>query len=198
MPRIDGSVTMALRFKLYERLGSKRNFRRVPIRGFSEWKRSAPNVAGLVFAKHVDRLAAPAAYRVVVDYRWYDGGGDVVRRAHRRSRVCHQPDTRPDLRIGAITAGETFAPGPVPYSVVVRNASPTAILEPFTVSATAAGAALAPQTVQSLGARESTTVVFNAGSCPAGSALIVTADSGHVIAESREANNSRSLPCPSA
>ena len=45
----------------------------------------------------MQNLSAPAAYRTVVRFRWLDADGAVLARSRATSRVCRQPDLRPDL-----------------------------------------------------------------------------------------------------
>jgi hypothetical protein len=91
LPREVQAATMALRFRLYQSVDGA-TFTRVAVPGFSAWTRSAPNVAGLVFDKRVNQLVAPAVYRVVVDFVWYDSDGEAVDRAHRTSKTCREPE----------------------------------------------------------------------------------------------------------
>jgi len=53
--------------------------------------------------KGVDNLQAPASYQLRVGFRWYNARGKVVRTAHRLTKICHEPDLRPNLAIGRVT-----------------------------------------------------------------------------------------------
>ena len=44
----------------------------------------------------------PGLWRARVDFRWLDEDGDVIRRARRRSGLCHQRGPLPNLRIEGI------------------------------------------------------------------------------------------------
>jgi hypothetical protein len=90
MPREVEATTMALRFKLYSSTAGA-DYRRVSVSDFSNWTRSAPNVAGFIYDKHVNQLAAGVSYRVVVDFTWRDDDGKVIDRARRTSKPCRQP-----------------------------------------------------------------------------------------------------------
>jgi hypothetical protein len=90
MPRVRDAARLAMRFDLYERRPG-RGWRRLAVPNFGRWERSATGVAGFVFDKRVQRLDAPAQYRVTVRFRWYDADGDVLRHARRTSRRCVEP-----------------------------------------------------------------------------------------------------------
>jgi hypothetical protein len=102
MPALPGTERMAMRFDLFDRE------RRVRAAGLGTWERSEPGRAGFVFTKRVEALAAPAAYRARVLFRWYDAEGRVQRRAERRTAVCRQPDPRPQLRVLAVSPGRVL------------------------------------------------------------------------------------------
>src|SRR3954454_11697542 len=117
MPRIGGAGTMAMRFDLFERQPQGR-FLAVSLPHWGVWeKTSKKGVPGFIFTKRVEQLAAPASYRAVVSFRWYDAQGRVVRRATRTSSTCVQPDWRPDLHVRRVI----FPTGSGPTRVVVRN-----------------------------------------------------------------------------
>lgn len=97
MPR-RGAARMQMRFELLQRLGASGPFKRVTVPGWGRWETAQRGRSGFVFTKRVQDLAAPAAYRAIVRFRWRNARGRVVQRAQRRSPVCHQPDPRPDLR----------------------------------------------------------------------------------------------------
>jgi len=87
MPALPGTERMTMRFSLYERVdGAWVRVRGVP--GFDRWERSERRRSGFVFAKRVEALEAGERYMARVRFRWYDGDGDVQRRAARRSRSC--------------------------------------------------------------------------------------------------------------
>ena len=92
-----GSERMQVRFSLQVREVEPPGWRRVVAEGFDQWLTSAPGVRRYSYAKTVQNLSAPAAYRTVVRFRWLDADGSVLARSRRTSRVCRQADLRPDL-----------------------------------------------------------------------------------------------------
>lgn len=91
MPPLQAARTLAVRFALEVRRGNG-PWRRTPAPTFDRWERSVPGAAGFVYEKTLMRLVAPAAYRVVVRFRWYDADGRIVRKRTRTSSACVQPD----------------------------------------------------------------------------------------------------------
>src|SRR6476620_260021 len=116
MPR-QGAAAMGMRFVLEQRVPGG-TFHRVSRAHWGVWERTArKGVPGFIFTKRVEQLSAPASYRAVVSFRWYDAKGRVVRRARRTSPTCVQPDWRPDLHVRRVI----FPTGSGPTRVVVRN-----------------------------------------------------------------------------
>jgi hypothetical protein len=191
MPAITGAVAMSMRFGL-ERLRPHdahwRRLRGVP--GFGGWENSDPGRAGFVFHKRVDGLQVPASYRAVVSFRWRDVAGRIVRRARRVTASCAQPDVRPNLVPGALTAIFDARPGLAIYKLVVRNTGRSAA-GPFSVrvgGAAADVAGLAPQ--------QQRTVVVISAVCLAGTTMLAEVDAEHVVDESRERGNEVARRCP--
>src|SRR4051812_39944718 len=105
MPAMPGAVRMEMRFDLLQRHAGTLGYARVPLPKWGQWERTERRaIAGFIFTKRVEQLAAPATYRALVRFRWFDAGGDLVRSARRESGPCHQQDPRPDLEIGSLSA----------------------------------------------------------------------------------------------
>lgn len=193
MPAITGAerLRMRMRFDL-ERLRPHdahwRRLRGVP--GFGGWESTDPGRAGFVFHKRVDGLQVPASYRAVVRFRWEDGAGRIVRRARRVSAPCAQPDIRPNLVPGALTAVFDARPGLAVYRLVVRNTGRSAA-GPFSVRV--GGAAT---DVGGLGPQQQRTVVVMSAVCLAGTTMLAEVDADHTIDESRERGNVVARRCP--
>lgn len=92
MPAIRGAVRMAMRFDLYERRAGDEDFVRRTVPTFGRWERSDKDVSGFVYDKRVEELDEAADYRTVVQFRWYDARGKVVRSSERTSYICRQAD----------------------------------------------------------------------------------------------------------
>jgi CARDB len=195
MPALPGTRRMLLRFDLFQRVSAGEGFTPARVPRWGVWQRSRAGVAGFVFTKHVNGLQAPGEYRAVVRFRWLDARGRVQRTAQRRTRVCHQPDLRPDLRALRLTA----EPGPTTdtatYRAVVANRGRGPAPE-FAVTLTASGTVLGAQRLAPLGPRSRRPLVVSAARCAPGSTLRLTVDSGAEIAEVSEADNVVEAPCP--
>jgi hypothetical protein len=89
---------MALRFELQERIRGEADFHTVIAPGFGVWQRSEPGVKIYKYVKQVTNLAAPAAYRALVRFRWLGDRGRVLKRAELRTQKCVQPTLSPQVR----------------------------------------------------------------------------------------------------
>ncbi|MGH2911350.1 MAG: hypothetical protein ACRDJ3_02620, partial [Solirubrobacteraceae bacterium] len=72
---------MALRFELQERMRGETDFHTVVAPGLGVWQRSDVGVKIYKYVKQVTNLAAPAAYRAVVRFRWVGEKGRALKRA---------------------------------------------------------------------------------------------------------------------
>lgn len=189
---IPGSVRMGLRFDLYRARHAGGRFFRVPAPRLSMWNRSGAHRASYSFAQEVKGLGAPAVYEMRVGFRWYSRTGRVLLTRYRATKLCHQPDRRPDLQVSSVTAD---AQNPTHYEAVLTNTGLTAA-GPFSAVLRSRGQPLFGQTVplaSGLAAGESVTVGFDGPACgPGDTAPVVVVDSGDEVRESREGNNRRS------
>jgi CARDB len=190
MPTQDKTASMAMRFDLFERTPQAQGFDHVALAKWGIWERTTKaGVPGFIFAKRVDQLAAPAAYRAVVSFRWYDSAGKVLRSERRVSPVCRQPDPRPDLHVKRVTFDSGKA------HVVVRNRGRSAA-GAFDVSATVADGPGISRTVNGLPQAAQTTLTFPAARCTAGASATITVDPSGAVDEADEADNTVIVPCP--
>lgn len=198
MRAADGAERLQMRFTLLQRTSEDRRWRRVDTPGWESWVTSDPGVAGYRFSREVVRLAAPAAYRTVVRFRWLDADGEVLARRRARSRVCRQPDLRPNLRVRKVKVRRGSDPGERRYVVVVvndgRTRTPFSTLElrvDGEVPTTAAVPAMAPRSVRR--------VRVEADRCdPDGPGVSVIADAFEDVDERDEEDNLFVRPCQSA
>jgi hypothetical protein len=190
MPAHARAMRMHIRFDLERRRPGERFWRRVRASGFGVWERSAANVAGFVFRKRVNGLPVPASYRALVRFRWIGRDGTAVRRARARTAACVQPDLRPDLMPGALTALLGVQPGLALYTLVVANAG-HAIAGPSSVRVGSASAEVGP-----LGPGEQRAVPVLAVACAAGTTVVVRVDADGRVEESEERANTARRPCP--
>jgi hypothetical protein len=189
MPAQAKTASMAMRFDLFERVPGA-DFQHVALPRWGIWERTTKaGVPGFIFTKRVDQLAAPAAFRAVVSFRWFDDKGQVLRSERRVSAICRQPDARPDLHVRNVK----FAGGKV--HVVVRNRG-RAAAGVFDVSATLGGGQGLSRTVEGLPANAETTVTFPAAGCAQGSSATITLDPSGAIDEADETDNAVTVACP--
>lgn len=192
MPARAGAQRMRVRLDLERRRPGERRWRRLQAPGFGTWERSAANVAGFVFRKRVNGLWVPASYRARVRFQWLASDGSVVRRAHARTPACAQPDLRPNLVPGPLTAILDSRPGIAIYTLVVRNTgrSPAS---PFGVRVGSGGAEVGP-----LDPGEQRAVAVIALACAPAQTIVATVDADRRVEESVERGNVTRRRCPLA
>jgi hypothetical protein len=189
-----GSERMQLRFTLQVREPAL-EWRRVVAPGLDQWLSSDAGVSRYSYAKTVQNLAAPAAYRMVVRFRWLDVGGDVLARSRGTSRTCRQLDMRPDLDALGIEVSPVLAPDRRRYAITLHNGGRTAAGS-FAVALRTGDTALAPLAVAGLEPGERRTVVLTGPRCAAGEPLAVTVDPDDAVDERDEEDNVLVAPCP--
>lgn len=189
MPAVPGAATLAMRFDLFERRAGGR-FERVSLARWGEWEQSTrAGVAGFIFHKRVEQLAAPAAFRARVTFRWFDKAGAVIRSARRTSRSCRQPDPRPDLVARHLAAVRLDAQR-ARYFLLVRNRGRS---DAAGSVATVAGVQVA---VPALPAGEAVQVRATAPACSLDDRTTVVVDAAGAVDEAREGNDVRRYRCP--
>jgi hypothetical protein len=191
-----GHDRMEMRFDLFRRAQGAMVFKRVVAAGLGVWNPSDPGVGRFKFKQKVENLGAPAAYRAVVSFRWSDANGHVFARGQLLTPICQQPDLRPNLRIVRITGARTPDRGTVTYDVTVHNDGLSAA-RGFDVSLSVGGVPVVPaKAVELLRAGQRLTLQFTGPRCTGGEAIVATADPGGAVAESNEADNQLTAPCP--
>jgi hypothetical protein len=185
-----GANRMRIRFDLERRRPAERRWRHIQAPGFGAWEDSDPGVAGLVFRKRVNGLPVPASYRALVRFRWIAADGSVMRRAEAHTPACVQPDLRPNLVPGALTAILDAQPGLGIYTLIVRNIGRSAA-SASSVQVGAGSAEVAP-----LAAGEQRAVTVIALACRPGEAIVARVDADRRVDEASERANSVRRPCP--
>ena len=188
---IPGASRLQVKFVLQARTEDEPEWAPVAAPGFGTWNSSAPGIGRYVYTKTVENLLAPAAYRAVVRFRWLTATGRTLLRARRTSRVCRQPDLRPDLLVERIDRADGG------YEVTIVNAGRSAA-GAFAVTIEIAGQVHAFADVAGVGARERVHLRGQAPACQEGSDVIVRVDPGQVVDEADEDANALSRPCPMA
>ncbi len=194
MRAIPGGERLQLRFRLQERRSGRGRWTTVAGQPLGSWSTADPGVRGYVFTRRVERLGAPGAYRVVVEFRWLSATGEVVHRARRTSPVCRQPDFRPNLR--PVTIEVTPGPdGRARYRVTVVNDG-HGIGAAFELAMRVAGQPLAPVLAPQIERGHSAAVELEGPPCPAGATVGAVVDPAGTVSEQREGDNALELPCP--
>jgi hypothetical protein len=194
MPALAGTKRMAMRFDLYQRVSGP-GFQHIAVPKFGVWQKSLPRQSGFVFQKRVDELVAPAIYRAVISFRWYDAHNKIQRTAERTSPACKQPDPRPNLTVGRIQGSRGAVKGTLNYDIVVRNQG-LGDAGPFGLVLTVNGTAQPVQTVNGVAAGAKASVPVTAPTCTPGSTITVQLDPQNQVAESNEADDSFTRACP--
>jgi hypothetical protein len=195
MPALKGTKRMWMRFDLHERTGTG-SWTRVKVPKFGTWQRSRRGTPGFIYEKRVDRLQAPAAYRAEIRFRWYDSRGRLQRHSHRTTPTCHEPDPRPDLAIGKVTATDA-GNGRLRYAIAVRNDGRSDV-GPFAVVLAVDGGTGPPAMVSGMPPGGRTKAIIVAPACIPGSRIQVAVDPGGAIDEADETDNTVSRPCPAS
>jgi hypothetical protein len=193
MPALQGTRRMWMRFDLYQR-NPQATWKHVVVAKFGTWQKSLPGKPGFIYTKRVDQLTAPAGYRVLVRFRWYDKHGKLQRAARRTSPACHQPDPRPDLAVGKVTATEA-GQGRLRYVIRVRDDG-RSDAGAFDTLLSVDGTPQPAATVAGLPAGGTTKAAIVGQRCELGTQLRIAVDTADAIDEADEANNTVKRPCP--
>jgi CARDB len=190
---IPGAQKLQMRFTLQARTPDSA-WAKVPADGFGTWITAPHGLGVFLYDKTVDELLAPASYRAVVDFRWRNAAGRVIRRSQATSRSCHQPDPRPDLTAAALAVDPAAEPGKRRYTATLVNAG-RGPAGPFEVDFTREGALLGSLRIGGLAAGHRRTVAVPAVACTPGEQIAVVVDATHEVDESDETDNVLSVVC---
>jgi hypothetical protein len=189
MGKVEDGVKLKMRFTLQARKAGKKAYRRVAAPGFSGWTTADPGTSRYVFTRRVEGLIGPARYRAMVRFKWLDARGKTILSARRYSKVCRQPDHRPNLKVKALSHE-----GKHRYVALVANTGRTAT-GAFELQVAIAGTRLDPVSVDSLEPHTQRLVTVRGPRCLAGSALTAAADPLDLVDERNEADNVFSATC---
>ena len=90
MTATPGTVRMSMRVEVEERMAGEGSFHTITAAGLGVWRSSDPRVKVYKYLKQVSNLASPAVYRAIVDFRWLNFKGHVIKRAERLTPGCAQ------------------------------------------------------------------------------------------------------------
>jgi hypothetical protein len=191
MKSVPGAARMALRIRLFEKIGDG-TFERVSAEGLGVWRKSHPAASVFRYEQHVRGLHKGSIYRVTVGYRWLDADGQPILTARRRSARCSQDGGLPNLRIASIdvSSGEVKETSVYKVRVVNRGTAPAANVG---VLLRVDGEIVDEEVIEALQPKEVHTVTFNGPVCRERMRVVVDPD--ELIAESRERDNVRDPSC---
>ena len=192
MRAVPRSPRMAIRFSLEERIGANPFVRR-DVPSLAAWRESRVGVRRFGYRQTVKALKTGGAYRSLVDFRWSDGRGRIIRTARRRSGACLQPGPLPNLRLSALSARPGPESGTTTYSLSVRNTG-RAPARGVVVALAVDGAVVDSTEVAVLGPGESRVLTFTGPVCRR--RVRAAVDPRAAIGESRERDNVLVRRCP--
>jgi hypothetical protein len=193
---VHKATKMQLRFTLQTSDPADGRWRPVgAVEGFGVWITAPAGVTRYLYDKTVDHLLAPGSYRVVVQFRWRDAHGHVVRNQTAISRACEQPDPRPDLAISELrVVAPPGAPDTRRYVAVVVNSGRGAA-GAFEVDFTRNGQLLGTVSVPALAPHSTTKLTLAAPACATGDAIAAVADARAQVAEVNETDDTLVVTC---
>jgi hypothetical protein len=115
MTAIPGTVRMAIRIDVQERLPAEATFHTIVAPGLGMWRASDQKVRVYRYLKQVTNLHSPASYRALVRFRWLTARGHVLRHAERLTPRCTQPASPalpPPGPGGGVEGASTSSPPP--------------------------------------------------------------------------------------
>ena len=195
MRRTPGATKLSVRFSLQASVGGAR-YTPIQAPGLGVWRKSRTGVGAFAYRQKVRALADGSAYRVIVDYRWQDSTGAVLKRVKRRSHACRQTGPLPNLKVQRIGGKPVDgAPDRTLYAVTVINngtaPAPNSAIE-LTVNGIAAGRKVVPPLIVG----QITRVFLEGPKCTDG--VAAEADPDAVIQEANEIDNDRAAACPAS
>jgi hypothetical protein len=94
METIPGAARMAVQIDVQEHMPGDSEFHTLTAPGLDVWQRSETGVKIYKDVRQVTDLPAPALFRAVVQFRWLDEKGHVLKSTTRRTTICRQPGPR--------------------------------------------------------------------------------------------------------
>ncbi len=82
---------MEIRIELQQRMRGETEYHTLAAPNLGIWRGSEPGVKIDKYVQQVTDLGAPASYRALVQFRWLNGKGHVLKRAELHTSHCLQP-----------------------------------------------------------------------------------------------------------
>ena len=197
MRALRRTARMQMRFTLQARGPDTTRWSAVAAPGFGSWVSSASGTSRYVYTKRVEGLLAPAEYRVQLRFRWLNAAGRSIATTRRSSRLCRQPDPRPNLVVSSLAVRPTARPDRYRYVAFVRNTGRSAA-DANALRMAFGGAALPLADVVALEPGEGVEVSVEGPACAQGQPVDADADAGDAVDERDEADNRFTRLCPPA
>ena len=203
MRPIPGTWTLSVRFSLLERAPGTSVEQSVGQSGdLGRWLTPADPTLGRraddvwKLAKPVRDVAAPAAYRFAVSFRWKGRDGKVLATASRRTASCRERELRPDVLVRRVIVDSVAGHrNRARYVAVVANRGRTAS-GPFSVTfMPGTGAPAKTKTLASLGSGGRVRVPFSGPACDPARPPTVTADAAGQVDDYDRSNNTLTVAC---
>jgi hypothetical protein len=191
MNRVKGTVRMSMRFRLLATAGNTAQSQEIKSPKLSAWHSSTRGVKRFVYAQTVKGLAEGVTYRTVVQFRWFNAAGKVIRRAEEQSTACIQDGDLPNLVMSAVQVQPGSTPDTAVYTLTILNDA-KGDAGPFDVGLIVDGALPDSRKVDGLKAGASTTVRITGPAC---SALRAVVDRDRVVTETVEDDNALRKRC---
>ncbi len=195
MNAVAGTNRMAMQIILEEQSPGETTFHSLAAAAPGGWRRSEAGVKIYKYVRQVTDLPAPAAFRAVVQFRWMNEKGRVIKRAARHTPVCVQPDQRPKLVVAQVRVTPVRGTPQADYQVVVRNDGHSAA-GAFGVALSVGGTVQPLLSVTALDPGARTALEAEAPRCAPGSKVAVQLDPKHQVEEALGGGQSDTLPCP--
>jgi hypothetical protein len=192
MRRVKGTRQMAMRFTLIDRAGDGPP-EAIDHPALAQWRRSRPGVKRFGYAQSVAGLEKGGVYSVVVQFRWTNARGQVIRSAKRTSSACRQQGELPNLAITRVAARAGDSPGTELYSVDLTNSGQGEARD-VPVDLFIDGAAADQQTLALVKAGETLTVRFTGPTCRR--SVRAVADRDDTLNETNEDDDVLRARCP--
>jgi CARDB protein len=205
MRPVKGTKKLALRFELLTRTKAGTPWSDVSGGDLGSWlSPSNPTLgqrAGDVWILHksVIDLAAPAAYRYKVSFRWTGAHQKTLATATRWTATCSQPELRPDLVVQSIDVQPISGkPNLNRYVATIANNGATAARSFRIEFAPGGGQQPKYHAVTVLHAHKTATTSFFGPACSTTAASTVTADPDGDVDDFNRANNTATADCSSS
>jgi hypothetical protein len=207
MRPLPGTVKLALRFELLSRPRGASSFSALGGGDLGSWIEPGTPTLGRrrgdvwLVNKQVVDLAAPAAYRFRVSFRWTGKHGRVLGTAVRRTPTCFQPELRPDLLV-RLDAVKPVAGNPQlsEYFATIRNDGATAAGRFDVRFSPAGGGPVTTTAIDGMAAHSRQPVRFVGPACsPTTSGpTTITVDPTGEVDDANRANKAVTIACPAA